>query len=113
VESIGVVPAVELVKDALTIIKKRITEWVKTEIVRENEANVYMVTTEVEGHTLGALIQAVLYESGLVDFVSYDVPHPLRSEMRVRFLTEKPTDLIMSYLSAKIVEYCDTCLGIL
>ena len=113
VESIGVIPAVELVKDALTIIKKRITEWVKTEIVRENEPNVYMVTTEVEGHTLGALIQAVLYESGLVDFVSYDVPHPLRSEMRVRFLTEKTTDEIMSYLSGKIVEYCDTCLGIL
>jgi DNA-directed RNA polymerase subunit L len=113
VESIGVIPAVELVKDAITLIKKRIVEWVKTEIVRENEANVYMITTETEGHTLGALIQAVLYESGLVDFVSYDVPHPLRSEMRVRFLTEKTTDEIMSYVSTKVAGYCDTCLGIL
>jgi len=113
VESIGVIPATELVKDALTLIKKRIVEWVKTDIVRENEANVYMIESDSEGHTLGALIQAVLYESGLCDFVSYDVPHPLRSEMRVRFLTDKTTEEILSYVSTKVAGYCDTCLGIL
>jgi hypothetical protein len=113
VESIGVIPATELVKDALTILKKRIVEWVKTDIVRENEANVYMIESDSEGHTLGSLIQAVLYESGMCDFVSYDVPHPLRSEMRVRFLTERTTEEILSYVSTKVAGYCDTCLGIL
>jgi DNA-directed RNA polymerase subunit L len=113
VESIGVIPARELVKEALILLKKFVLEWSKNDIVREKEDGVYRIIAESGGHTVGALIQAVLYESGLCQFVSYDMPHPLRSEMIVRFLTGKNPEEIVAYSVSKVNEYCDTCLSLL
>lgn len=113
VESIGVIPARDLVKDALTILKKHVLDWTKNDIVREKESNVYRIVTESGGHTVGALVQAILYESGLCQFASYDVPHPLRSELVVRFLTEKTPEEILEYVRTKVTEYCDTCVSLL
>jgi DNA-directed RNA polymerase subunit L len=113
VESIGLMPATELVKDALNILKKRILEWSKTEIVRENEENTYNIKSDSENHTLRGLIQAILYESGLCDFVTSDIPHPLRTEMIVRFNTTRTPEECVSFVKNKVAEYCDTCIGIL
>ena len=113
IESRGVIPARELAKDAIAILKKNVIEWTKNDIVREKEENVYNINTESGGHTVGALVQAILYESGLCSFVSYDVPHPLRSDMKVRFLTDKTPEEILAFLTAKITEYCDTVVQLL
>jgi DNA-directed RNA polymerase subunit L len=113
VESIGVIPARELVKDAIATVKKNVSAWCGNEIVREKEANVYQIVTDAGGHTVGALVQAILYESGLCQFVSYDVPHPLRSEMRVRFLTSSTPEEILAYVKTKSTELCDTAVSLL
>ena len=111
VESIGVVPARDLVKDALTLIKKNVIEWAKNDIIRKNDE--YQINAESGGHTVGALVQAVLFESGLCSFVSYDIPHPLRTDMVIRFLTDRTPEEILSYATTKIAEYCDTCVSLL
>jgi len=113
VESIGIVPARELVRDALTLLKARTIRWTKAEVVRESEEGVYTVLVDNEGHTVGGLVQAMLYDSDLCSFAAYDVPHPLRSDMRVRFRTDKTVEEIMAFVVAKVTEYCDTCLGLL
>jgi DNA-directed RNA polymerase subunit L len=113
IESIGVIPSRELAKEAFVLLKKSVAEWSKNDIVREKEDGVYRVVAESGGHTVGALVQAVLYESGLCQFVSYDMPHPLRSEMIVRFLTGKNPEEIVAYTLSKVNEYCDMCLSML
>jgi DNA-directed RNA polymerase subunit L len=107
VESIGVIPARELVKEALQIIKRNVIEWTRNEVVREKEENVYKIISESGGITVGALIQAILYESNLCNFVSYDRPHPLRSDIVVRFLTESTPEAVMTFITQKITQYCD------
>ena len=111
VESIGLIPARELVKDAVQYLKKIVLEWTKNEIIREKEMNVYQVVTNTGGHTVGALVQSLLYTSGLCEFVSYDVPHPLRTIMRVRFLTTKTPEEIMVYVANTILSLCDTAVS--
>jgi DNA-directed RNA polymerase subunit L len=113
VESIGVIPARELVKDALATIKKNTIEWSRSDIIREKETNAYMVISDIGGITVSALVQAVLYESGLCSFVSYDRLHPLRTETTVRFLTERTPEEIMAFVVAKVTEYCDTATPLL
>jgi DNA-directed RNA polymerase subunit L len=113
VESIGVVPARDLVKDALAILKRIVIEWSKNDIIREKEENTYRINSVFGGHTVGALVQAVLYESGLCQFVSYDIPHPLRTDMTIRILTDKTPEEIVNFATSKIAEYCDTCVSLL
>jgi len=107
VESIGLLSAKEIVVLALNILKERMTQWSKLDtIVNEAEEGVYTFTS-TEGHTIGALAQTLLYESGLCDFVSYDVPHPLKQEMHVRVRTTHPPAELLSYCATKVAEVCD------
>jgi DNA-directed RNA polymerase subunit L len=117
VESIGVIPPKELVVGCLNMLERRADAWLKTaneSIVRESEPNVFRITSTVEGHTLGALLQIVIYEMGLCSFVSYDVPHPLRKEMNLRFRSiEQPPEKILGAAVAKITELCRTTISTL
>jgi hypothetical protein len=111
VESIGVVPAREIVKDALSILKKNVIEWTTNDLIREKEDNVYQVVTDKGGITVTALVQAILYESGLVDFVAHDhVYHPLRPERYVRFLTTRQPEEVLRYVATTVAGYCDKCI---
>lgn len=114
IESIGVIPAKELLKDALELIKSRTTAWVKAgkeSIIRESEPNVYRVVSTTEGHTIGALAQIVAYESDLCSFVSYDVPHPLRPEMVFRFATTRTPESILDMVGTAIHGLCDSTIS--
>jgi len=114
IESIGVIPAKELLKNALELIKARTTAWVKAgkeSIIREAEPNVYRVVSVTEGHTLGALAQIVAYESDLCSFVSYDVPHPLRPEMVFRFATTRTPESILDMVATAIHGLCDSTIS--
>lgn len=111
IESIGVIPAVELLKMTLKNLKTRITEWTKKakeSIIRESEKNVYHVVT-AEGHTVGALVQFLAYE--ICEFASYDVPHPLKNEMKFRFMTDKAPEEILAQVEKKIIELCDATIS--
>ena len=49
IESIGVIPARELAKEAFILLKKSIAEWSKNDIVREKEDGVYRIVAESGG----------------------------------------------------------------
>ena len=83
-ESIGVQPAKDILRKAVEILQTKITEWTKTPVQRE-EAGWYRMETEGEPYTIGQLVQEILYESGLVDFVARDAGHPLVPKLIVRF----------------------------
>jgi DNA-directed RNA polymerase subunit L len=108
VESIGVVPAKDVVLYCLKDLMRRAPLWVKeSPIVREAEPNVYHIVSTTEGHTMGALAQVIAYGLGMCSFVSYDVPHPLRPEMKFRFLTTKTPEEVLETIGKTIVELCD------
>jgi len=108
VESLGVVPAKDVVLYCLKDLMRRAPLWIKeTPIVREAEPSVYHLVSTVEGHTLGALAQNIAYNLGMCTFVSYDVPHPLRPEMKFTFRSvEKTPEEVLGAVVAKIVELC-------
>ena len=87
VESIGVLPAKDLVKRACEVLKTKIDEWVKTPILREADG-FFRMETEGETFTLGQLLQEVIYMGGLAEFVSRDIGHPLTPRLVLRFRTK-------------------------
>ena len=108
VESIGVVPAKDVVLYCLKDLMRRAPLWVKeSAIVREAEPSVYHIVSTTEGHTMGALAQVVAYNLGMCTFVSYDVPHPLRPEMKFRFRSvEKTPEEVLTAVVEGITELC-------
>jgi len=111
VESIGVVPAKELLKQAAQIFKAKIETWCQNPILRE-EGNWFSIETEEDGHTIGALAQSLLYSGGLlkVDFVSYRIVHPLLPKMIVRFSTKTDPEKIIAQFKEQAVALCETIL---
>lgn len=83
-ESIGVQQAKDILRKAVDVLQGKIAEWVKTPIQRE-ESGWYRMESEGEPYTIGQLVQEILYESGLVDFVARDAGHPLVPRLIVRF----------------------------
>jgi DNA-directed RNA polymerase subunit L len=109
VESIGVLPPKEILKLSAQIIRIKTKEYAEAaikNITREKEANTYNVTLDLGGHTLGVLFQEVIYQSKDVDFVSYDIPHPLMPAMVLRFHTSKPPEEVLNAAAKRIEEYC-------
>ena len=108
VESIGVVPAKDVVLYCLKDLMRRAPLWVKeSAIVREAEPSVYHIVSTTEGHTMGALAQVVAYNLGMCTFVSYDVPHPLRPEMKFRFRSvEKTPEEVLTAVVEGITGLC-------
>jgi len=109
-ETIGVLPAKDLMKTAAEILKKKFTEFVKLPIMKD-DTGAYTIETTTEGHTLGALAQALLYEAaGTVDFVSYRIDHPLTAKLILQFRTKvKPEDVLERLLN-EAVALCETVL---
>ena len=97
VESIGVLKAVDILKKGIEILQSKIAEFVKLPILRE-EPGWYRIEAEGESHTLGALVQSLIYDAKLVEFVSYTIGHPLTPKLVVRFNTKgKPDDIVARF----------------
>lgn len=110
IESIGVQPAKDLLRKAVEILKAKINDWVQSPVLRE-EAGWYRVETETEGHTLGALAQSVILSSGLVEFVSYNIPHPLRPLMVLRFNTKNiQPEVVLERFKQEALAMCESVL---
>lgn len=84
VESIGITPARDLVKKAVGVLQEKIQEFVKLPILRETEGW-YRVEIPNETHTLGALVQEMIYLANTTEFVSADIGHPLIPKLVIRF----------------------------
>ena len=94
IESIGVVPARDLLRQAVEVYQRKVTEFLKEPIAKTDDG-MYAIESIAEGHTLGCLAQALILESGLVDFVSYDPGHPLVPKLTLRFRTKvKPENVL-------------------
>jgi DNA-directed RNA polymerase subunit L len=109
IESVGVLTGKEIVKYAVEVLRSKIQAYMKeaTEsITREKEEGTYSISLEQGGHTVGALVQEVIYGDLNVDFVSYDIPHPLRNTMVLRFHTKRAPESILKAANETIEEYC-------
>jgi DNA-directed RNA polymerase subunit L len=93
---------------AVQILKKRINEYVTEalkNIKHEKDEGTYSITLPMGGHTLGVIMQEVIYRDE-VQFVSYDIPHPLKPEMVLRFNTKHTPEKILDNARKTIDEYC-------
>jgi DNA-directed RNA polymerase subunit L len=108
VESIGVIPAKELLIRAATVFKKKIEDWCNNPILRE-DGNWYSIETEEEGHTMGALAQILIYGQG-ISYVSYRIVHPLLPKMIVRFNTTIEPEKVIEKFKSEAVALCETIL---
>jgi len=108
IKSIGVIGARDLLKMAVRILKKRIDDYVTAalkNIRHEKDEGTYSISLDIGGHTVGVLMQEVIYQDD-VQFVSYDIPHPLKPEMVLRFNTKKTPVKILETAKKTIDEYC-------
>jgi len=108
IESVGVIPSKKLLQMAVSILRKQIDEYMKeagTNIERSKD-NEYRVQIAQGGHTVCALIQEVIYYKMPVNFVSYDIPHPLRSDTIIRFNTSLDPNTVLENAKRIVEEYC-------
>jgi DNA-directed RNA polymerase subunit L len=108
VESIGVTPAKDLLKQAAMIFKKKIETWCENPIQRE-EGDWYSIETEEEGHTIGALAQILIYNQK-VNYVSYRIVHPLLPKMIVRFCSKIAPEKVIEKFKIEAVALCESIL---
>jgi DNA-directed RNA polymerase subunit L len=107
IESVGVLTSKAILKLAVLRLRSEIDKWMESaKIVRESEKNVFSVTQD-GSHTVGALLQEVIYHNKDTEFVSYDIMHPLKKDMTLRFLSvNKPEDVLLN-AKKEIHRYCD------
>jgi len=109
IESVGVISATDLLKMAVSILRKKVDEYVKEaleNIQRESDEGSYTISLPQGGHTIGYLMQEVMYSDANVNFVAYDIPHPLRNVMTLRFNTKKAPEAVVNLTKTTIEEYC-------
>ena len=110
VESIGVQSAKDLFHAAATVLKKKVAEFVKLPVSKD-DSGAYVVETTTEGHTLGALAQAIIYDApGLVDFVSYRIDHPLTAKLILQFRTKGKPEAVLERFRVEAEALCETVL---
>ena len=108
-ESVGVLTGKEILRYAVGILRNKVQAYMKEAlelITREKEEGSYSISVEQGGHTIGALLQEVIYADLNVDFVSYDIPHPLRNTMVLRLHTKKTPESILKAANEMLEEYC-------
>ena len=106
VETWGVNPPKEVLRQSIALLKSKLYEWHKSPIIREGTLAV--VESTVETHTIGALVQRVLLDRGKTTRAFYDVPHPLVSLMVVKFETAESPETVLEDTVSTINTWCDT-----
>lgn len=110
-DSYGGLSAKDLLKYAVTVLRKIMQTYSKEaleNITRDSEENSYRIRLNQGGHTIGALLQEVLYGDLNVEFTSYDIPHLLLPEMVIRIHTKKTPESVLRTAFGAIEEYCST-----
>lgn len=109
VESIGVLPAKDILKQSVETLKEKLVEFMKAPVQRE-EPGWYRVEMEGETFTLGHLLQELLYRDKNVEYVSRDIGHPLLPKLTVRFSTKQQPEQILETLKRGALELCENVL---
>lgn len=107
VESVGVLTSQDIMKYAVKELRSILNEWFSQAVdnISKEGEKTYNIKLNIGGHTVGALLQEVIYHSG-AQFVSYDIPHPLRPTLVLRFVTEKDPVKLLKEINETIEEYC-------
>jgi DNA-directed RNA polymerase subunit L len=109
IESIGVIPAKELLKMAVELLKEKVLGALKAPIQRE-EPGWYRLELEGETYTLGHLMQDLLYRDKNVEYVSRDIGHPLLPKLTVRFQTKQQPEKVLETFKREALELCENVL---
>lgn len=109
IESVGVIPAKDLLKMAVQVLKEKLIDFLKLPIQRE-EPNWYRIEAEGETFTLGHLVQDLLYRDKNVEFVSRDIGHPLLPKLVVRFSTKQQPEKVLETFKREALELCENVL---
>lgn len=84
-ESIGVMPAPEILKRAIAVLKTKIEEFGDLPIQREEKGWYSVESEDLDSHTIGNLMQALMYD-GSPGVTPMNVPpHPLKPKLLLRF----------------------------
>jgi DNA-directed RNA polymerase subunit L len=108
-ESIGVIPAKDLLTMSVQLLKEKLVEFLKLPVQRE-EPNWYRMEAEGESFTLGHLVQELLYRDKNVEFVSRDIGHPLLPKLIVRFSTKQQPEKVLETFKREALELCENVL---
>jgi DNA-directed RNA polymerase subunit L len=109
VESIGVLPAKDILTQSVETLKEKLMEFMKAPVQRE-EPGWFRVEMEGETFTLGHLLQELLYRDKNVEYVSRDIGHPLLPKLTVRFSTKQQPEQILETLKRGALELCENVL---
>lgn len=93
----------EVFEEALEILKNKVTQLVEAEdkyavhTINEDQ-NLYAINIENEDHTLGNLLQALMYSlyvktGDTLDYVGYNMPHPLEQRIVLKVKTKDAADI--------------------
>ena len=108
-ESIGVLPATDILKTAAQVLKQKLNDWLELPILRK-DGDYYEIISEKESHTVGSLVQSILYKNPNINYVSYHMEHPLLSKMIVKFQTKSSPEEVLEKLKNESLELCETIL---
>lgn len=108
VDSIGITKASDLVKMACAIYKTKIEEFATAPVERHSRG--YRVKIPGETYTLGALIQTILYDSGLVEWASMTIGHPLLPELVVEFEAKMAPEKVIARVKEEALALCENVL---
>jgi DNA-directed RNA polymerase subunit L len=85
IESIGVIPAPELLKRAANSLKAKMEELATLPILRGEKGWYSLESPDLDSHTVGNLAQVLMYNAGLADIVQNELPHPLKPMLKIHF----------------------------
>lgn len=108
-ESIGVLSAKEILTMSVEMLKEKIVEFLKIPVDRIGTGE-YGLKVPGETHTLGALVQDLLYRDKNVDFVAYTIGHPLLPELTIRFTTQQDPTAILETFKRTALALCENVL---
>jgi DNA-directed RNA polymerase subunit L len=111
IESIGVIPARDLLKTAIDVLKVKINKVDKAEIAKD-ESGAHVVEIADESYTLGAMMHSLIYTAGppSVTDVRFTAGHPLTPKMVVRFVTDMPAKDVVDRFKKDALDLCESIL---
>lgn len=109
IDSIGITKAKDLLRTAVEIYKTKLDTFASTPVQRFEQQR-YRITLSNESFTLGCLIQALLYSSGLVDWARMKTGHPLLPELTVEFDTKVSPDTVVERVKSEALALCENVL---
>jgi DNA-directed RNA polymerase subunit L len=112
IESIGVLPAADLLKRAATSLKTKMEEFGSLPILRGDKGQYSVESPDLDSHTVGNLAQILIYNGGLADIVQNEAPHPLKPMLKLHFTIKSgiAPEAVINRCKEEAVALCENIL---